>query len=358
MKNIINRNWIAIFVLFTFVLVSGCGDNDKNKKKSPAPAVGTNQIQPAVSGSVASEAAPVVVTEQAKANDIVVSVDGKILKKSELENNVKDRIKMLKDKIPADKQKEIQENVKKRLVDEFIMRTLLINEIAKNKIEVSDQEIEAATNKIKAGLPPNKKLDEFLKENKLSKEDIVLGVKVEKYVNLQTGKKAKPTQKEISKFYNDNRDKLFKAPESVHVRHILIAVNKGDNDKVKAIKKEKIENLRKQLLNGGDFAELARKNSDCPSKEAGGDLNFIKRGQTVKPFEDAAFSQEKNVIGPVITTEYGYHIIQALDRKPAKTIAFDEVKGKISAYLEQQKKAKTFADILKKLKENAKIVVY
>ena len=140
-------------------------------------------------------------------------------------------------------------------------------------------------------------------------------------MNMETGDKAKPTQKEISKFYNDNRDK-FIDPESVHVRHILVAIKKGDNDKVKAEKKEKIENLRKQLLNGGDFAEVARKNSDCPSKEEGGDLNFIRRGQTVKPFEDAAFSQEKNVIGPVITTEYGYHIIQVLDRKPAKNNSF------------------------------------
>jgi peptidyl-prolyl cis-trans isomerase C len=358
MKNIINRSWIAIFVLFTFVLVSGCGDNDKNKKQSPAPAVGANQIQPAVSGSTASNTVPIVAGDQAPSGDIAVSVDGKILKKSELESNITEKIKMFKDKIPADKQKDARENIKKRLVDEFIMRTLLINEIEKNKIEVSDQEIKAATDKIKASLPPNKKLDEFLKEKKLSKEDIVLGVKIEKYLNLQTGKKAKSTQKEISKFYNDNRDKLFKAPESVHVRHILVAVNKSDNDKVKAGKKEKIENLRKQLLKGDDFAEVARKNSDCPSKEAGGDLNFIKRGQTVKPFEDAAFSQEKNVIGPVITTEYGYHIIQVLERKPIKAIALDEVKDKISAYLEKQKRSNIFASLLKKLKENAKIIVY
>lgn len=349
MKNVINRNWIAILVLFTFVLVSGCSDNDKKKKESSAPAV---------SGSTAPNSVPIVAGDQATSGDIAVSVDGKILKKSELESNIKEKIKMFKDKIPADKQKDARENIKKRLVDEFVMRTLLMNEIAKNKIEVSDQEMKIATDKIKASLPPNKKFDEFLKENKISKEDIMLGVKVEKYLNLQTGKNAKPTQKEISKFYKDNRDKLFKASESVHVRHILVTVNKGDNDKVKAGKKEKIENLRKQLLNGGDFAELARKNSDCPSKEAGGDLKFISRGQTVKPFEDAAFSQKKNAIGPVITTEYGYHIIQALDRKPAKTIAFDEVKGKISAYLEQQKRAKTFADILKKLKENAKILIY
>ena len=350
MKKIINMSWIAFFVLF--VLVSGCGNDDKNKKESPAPSVGTNQKQPAVTGPVVSN----VTTEQAGTKDIAVSVDGKILKKSELESNVKDRIKMLKDKIPADKQKELRENVKKRLVEEFIMRTILVNEMAKRKIEVSEQEIKIATDKIK--LPPNKKLDEFLKENKLTKEDIVLGVKVEKYLNLQTGKKAKPTQKEISKFYSDNRDKLFKASESVHVRHILIAVNKGDNDKVKAEKKEKIENLRKQLLNGGNFAELARKNSDCPSKEAGGDLKFISRGQTVKPFEDAVFSQEKNVFGPVITTEYGYHIIQVMDRKPPKTIALDEVKDKISAHLEKQKRSNVFTTILTKLKENAKIAIY
>ena len=124
-------------------------------------------------------------------------------------------------------------------------------------------------------------------------------------------------------------------------------------------KKEKIENVRKQLLNGGNFAELARANSDCPSKEAGGDLNFIRRGQTVKPFEDAAFSQEKNVIGPVITTEYGYHIIQVLDRKPAKKIALEAaVKDKISAYLDKQKKSEAFEAVLKNLQQKAKIIVY
>jgi peptidyl-prolyl cis-trans isomerase C len=348
MKKIINRNWIAVFILLTFVMASGCSDNDKNKKGPSAPAVSL----PSGSKNV-----PVAAGNQAPSSDIAVSVDGKILKKAELESNINNKIKMFKDKIPADKQKDLRENIKKKLIDEFIIQTLLMNEIAKSKIEVSEQEIKAVMDKVQATLPPNKKLDDFLKENKLSKEDIVFGAKVEKYMNLHADKKTKPTQQEVSKFYNDNRDKLFKAPESVHVRHILIAFNKADNDKIKAGKKEKIENLRKQLLNGANFAELARKNSDCPSKEAGGDLKFISRGQTVKPFEEAAFSQEKNVIGPVITTEYGYHIIQVLDRKPPKTVALDEVKDKISSHLEKQKRSNAFMSVLKKLKENAKIVI-
>lgn len=177
-------------------------------------------------------------------------------------------------------------------------------------------------------------------------------------MNMEMGEKPKPTQKEINKFYKENSAKLFKEPESVHVRHILVAVSKNDNDNNKAQKKEKIENLRRQLLSGGDFAELARKNSDCPSKETGGDLKFITRGLVAKPFEDAAFSQQKNIIGPVITTESGYHIIQVLDLKPARTISLDEAKGKIAAHLQRQKNGEAFSAILKNLQKKAKIIIY
>ncbi|KFZ44771.1 hypothetical protein DS62_00900 [Smithella sp. SC_K08D17] len=349
MKNIINKSWLAISVLFVFVLVSGCSDNGKGKKESPASAV---------SGSITAGNAQNIAVGPGVPSEAAVSVDGRILKKAELENLIKDRLAMLKDKVPADKQKEFRDNIRKRLIDEFIMRTLLNDEMARKKVAVNDQEIKLTKDKIQASLPANKKVDEFLKENKISQEDIILGIKVEKFMNKEIGDKAKPSQKEINKFYKENKDKLFLSPESVHVRHILVSVNKDDSEKIKAEKKAKIENLRKQLLNGGDFAELARKNSDCPSKEAGGDLNFIKKGQTVKAFDDAAFSQEKNAIGPVIKTEFGYHVIQVLDRKPARTIALGEVKNRISAFLEQQNKSKAFTDILKKLQQNAKITVY
>lgn len=354
MKKITDKSWIAIFVLLAFV--SGCGNKEK-KKDAAVPIVGTNQIQPVNSESPAAGGAKDVVAKQAEANDIAVSVDGNILKQSELEKNIRERLTILKNNIPADKQKEARENIKKQLVDEFIVRTLLIKEVKKRKIAASNKEIKSETDKIKTNLPADKKVDEFLKENKISKEDIALGIKVEKLLKLELGKKAKPTQKEISKFYSDNTDK-FTVPENVHVRHILVTIDKGDDDKVKTEKKDKIEKLRKQVLDGADFAEVARKNSDCPSKEKGGDLGNITRGKTVKPFEDAAFSQEKNVIGPVIATDYGYHVIQVLSHNPKKTIALDEVKSKISAYLEQQKKTEAIIFIMKKLQENAKIVVY
>lgn len=354
MKTHISKSWPIIFVLFFFIFAAGCSDN--GKKDSPT-STGENSMQDATSAAPPSGVASDL-TAQVNTGDIAVSVDGNVLKKAELENSLNQKFNMLKSKIPADKQKEFKDNLRKQLIDVFIARTLLSNEIKKRNIEASNQEVKSAMDQVKASLPPNKKIDDFLKENKITQDDIVLAVKIDKFRNMEIGQKAKPSQKEINKFYNDNREKLFVEPEGVHVRHILVAVGKNDSDKVKAEKKEKIENLRKQLLSGGDFTEIARKNSDCPSKEVGGDLSFIKRGQMVKEFEKAAFSQEKNAIGPVIQTEFGYHIVQVLDKKPEKKIALDEAKDKIAAYLEQKNKMEAFNSILKKLREKAKIVVY
>ena len=351
MKNKIYISWIAIFILIIFV--SGCG-KDEEVKETPATTDEINQTQ-------APSEKPAEPAKQAPAGDIAVSVDGKALKKAQLEKEIKAVMNTHKDKIPKGQKKEIQVNIKTQLVENFIIRTILDAEIEKRNIQATEKEINEAIEKIKASIPPDKKLEDFLKSNKVTmekfKNSLASDIKVKKIVMMELGNKAKPTEKEIKKFYNDNSDK-FTIPENVHVRHILLTINEKDDDKIKSEKKEKIENLRKQIIGGADFAEVAAKNSDCPSKQNGGDLGAIRKGQTVKPFEDAAFSQEKNVIGPVITTDYGYHIIQVLEHNPSKKITLEEVEEKISNYLEQQKQNDAFAALMKKLRANAKIVIY
>lgn len=355
MKNSNNKNNIISFIiiLVAFVFVAGCGNSEEKKKNAQSPAVGSNQVRQAVP---AGNAVPVTVGKEETA-DIAVSVNGHSLKKSALEKDLKERMNSFKNKIPAEKVKEVRENMKKQMVDEFIMRTLMSEEVEKRKIAATDKEIKNATDQIKANIPPDKKLETFMKENKITREDIVLSIKVKKMVIQYLGKKAKPSQNEIGKFYDENKDK-FMIPENVHVRHILVAFKEGDDDNVKAEKKKKIEDLHKQIMGGADFAEVAGKNSDCPSKEKGGDLGQIQRGQTVKPFEDAAFSQENNAVGPVVATDYGYHIIQVLEHNQQKTTALADVREKISYYLEQQKQTESFNALLKKLREKAKIIHY
>ncbi len=346
----------AILMLVLVVLTFACKKEEAAAGKSEA----------AASQSTASEsillpekpAAEPAVTETSSAQplsaDTAVSVDGIVLKKNDLNKRVQAQMKLYQDKIPADRKSEVMKGLNKQLTEDFVMRTLLANEVKRKNISATDKEIQAAMEQIKANLPPDKNLKDFLKENNVSREDIALGVRIQKLVAMETGGKVKPTEKEVGKFYSDNKSK-FTTEESVHVRHILVAIDAKDDEKVKAEKKAKIENLRRQILNGADFAEVAGKNSDCPSKENGGDLGEIKRGQTVKPFEDAAFSQEINAVGPVVSTEFGHHIVQVLGRTPAKTVGLGEVQEQISLYLEQQKQAEAFSKMMARLKKNAVI---
>jgi peptidyl-prolyl cis-trans isomerase C len=159
----------------------------------------------------------------------------------------------------------------------------------------------------------------------------------------------------MKKYYTNNKGK-FDTPETVHARHILIKVDDKDDKKTKDKKMAKIEGIRKQLLKGTVFEKLAKEHSDCPSKEKGGDLGTFKRGNMEKSFEDAAFTQKVNEIGPIVKTKFGNHIIQVLEHNKAKSKSLDEVKDNIRKTLEQQKKQEIMTGYIAKLKENAKIV--
>lgn len=134
----------------------------------------------------------------------------------------------------------------------------------------------------------------------------------------------------------DTRREQYRTPERVRARHILLKTT-GKAEKDVAALKQRAQDLQKQLKGGADFADLAKKNSeDTISAEKGGDLGFVTRGQTVPNFEQAAFSLKPNEISDVITTEYGFHVIQVLEKQDARTQPFDEVKLALASELRRQ----------------------
>jgi peptidyl-prolyl cis-trans isomerase D len=143
------------------------------------------------------------------------------------------------------------------------------------------------------------------------------------------------TDAQIQDYYNAHRDE-YRTPERVKARHILLSTANKPKEEVPKIQAQ-AEALLKQIKAGGDFAELAKKNSQDPgSAQKGGDLGWVSRGQMVKPFEDAAFALKPNEISNVITTEYGFHIIQVQERQPAHLQTLDEVKPAIVLALKSQ----------------------
>jgi peptidyl-prolyl cis-trans isomerase D len=146
-----------------------------------------------------------------------------------------------------------------------------------------------------------------------------------------------PTQQEIQAYFTAHQSE-YSTPEQARSRHILIKVPAGADAKTDAAAKAKAEGILKQIQGGADFADLAKKNSDDSSKDAGGELGFYQRGATVPEFEKALFSQK---IGDtqIVKSQFGYHILQVEERKPAHAQDLNEVLPTIQATLIRQKAA-------------------
>lgn len=164
--------------------------------------------------------------------------------------------------------------------------------------------------------------------------------------------------KQIEKYYNDNRDKVFQRPVQVRASHILIQTNPSMTEEEKAAARKKAEEVLAEAKKpGADFAALALEYSNCPSKTRGGDQGFFPRsGRMPEAFAEAAFALKIGEISDVVETPRGYHIIKVTGRKEASNVPLEEVKDAIRELF----KTRAFRGLrdryAKELKEKARIV--
>lgn len=327
---------------------AGCNKQEKSAPKSEAaPAVEMTRPD--------KDAAP-------KALDpalVLVDVGGVKLTVAEADRQVMAMMGSRVSQIPPEQMEMVMGRFRQQAVQGFVVRTLLSQEADRRKFSVSPADVDAELALIKTRLPAGKTMDEILKAEGMTTEqlrsDLTAKLRIDMLLRAEVPTNGVVSDEAVVKFYNDNKER-FQQPETVEARHILIKLDPTDEAKVKAEKKAKMEDVRKQLVAGGDFAKLALANSDCPSKERGGDLGAFPRGQMVKEFEEAAFSQATNVVGAVVETQFGFHVIEVTKHEKAKTASLDEVKPKLAEHLKQKQQMEVFEKLIEKLKKDTKIV--
>ncbi len=253
----------------------------------------------------------------------------------------------------------------KRLGDEvledLIDNELLFQESRKRGYDAEDQEIDEQFERVLAQFPDEQAFESALEEvhytestfksaierrivlMKLIDNDIVPGVTV--------------SEDESRQYYESNPE-YFVQPKQVRASHILIVVEDQNNDQQKREALEKIKNIQQKLKDGEDFAALAREYSEGPSSAQGGDLGFFQRGQTVRPFEEAAFAMEAGEVSDIVETTFGYHLIEVTDMRAEVTIPYEYAKNSIDQYLEQNKVMVEIEVLVNDLREGAEIERY
>ncbi len=136
------------------------------------------------------------------------------------------------------------------------------------------------------------------------------------------------SDEKLMEYYVDTPEE-FVISATVHARHILIKTKSDDDSEKVKEKREQALNISKIAKGGKDFAELAKKHSQCPTRNKGGDLGTFGKKHMVPPFSDKAFSMEAGEISDPVRTRFGWHIIKVEKVNKEFVLPFEDAKDKI-----------------------------
>ena len=266
---------------------------------------------------------PVQIQGQEVLDRIIAIVDDNIILQSELDQyTIQFALQSGID--PRRNPRKIEE-LRKKVLDQLIVQKVLLVVAKEDSIEIEQSQVDKLLEQQIDGmiqqLGSPEKLEEYFgtslrRIRKNFRKEIEENLLV-KSLEQQRFAQIPISRREIIEFYRTMKDSLPAFPTRVHISHILVPVQPSPDAREKAL--QKIREVQKKLQEGADFAELAREYSDDPgSASRGGDLGFTRRGEFVRPFEEVAFNLQIGEISDVVETQFGYHIIQLLDRRGEK----------------------------------------
>ena len=335
-KKIVVSVMLLIFILQISNLLFANENTEEKTEVSTEAAVEKKEVEEEEAGTA----------DTAAEDDVIATVNGEEIFRKELDR----RLRVLKRM-----NQEVTRAVKIDVINQLAKKVLLKQFVEKQDIGVSGGEVQGELEKIQYFLKSNpnesdKSLEEILESQGSNigelEDEIRRTLALSKYLDNRVDDEEK-----IS--YFESNINAFNG-EKVKASHILIDTTKLKTAAELETAKQKIEEVKKEIDNGADFAETARKYSTCPSAKKGGDIGFFQRnGSLVEEFAEAAFLMEVGEISKPVKTQFGYHIIKVTDKEEGKDVKYEEVEDMVDfVYMQIKTEA-----LLKGLYEKAEIEI-
>jgi len=335
-------NKILVFILLSTLLAAGCAP----KAEKATLKEGTAAF------ALAQEFAAIIPALGPDKETIVAEAKGMTISAAEviqaIRNNMGIRVSQFKG-FDAGQLKRVIEQGATTLAE----RKLLLAAAAKAKTVVTPEEFEKAMQAQYARAGGEQGFLDILKNAEVPIEHVKTSLRdsmvINRYLEGVVAAGVRVSEEDVRKAYEESKTN----DKTASVRHLLL-LTQGKTDAEKAAQRAKIEDLLARAKGGEDFTELAKKYSEDPGvKDNEGLYADFPRGQMVKPFEDAAFSVPVGQFSGVVETDFGYHILQVIDRKK-ETRSFEDARAEIETRLKETKQGTIREDHIKALKDKAK----
>ena len=250
---------------------------------------------------------------------------------------------------------EVKQNLPKleeKALEQAIGAKLLLDRSEQLDVPVTAADIDAEVQKVVMQVGGEENFKKALEAQGLTevafRKELEKGAKVNKLVEQACAGVPDPTEDEVAAFFEAHKAE-FVTPPQVLCQHILV---KGTSSEAF----EKIRAIRERIVkNGADFAEEAKRNSDCPSGQEGGSLGWFGRGMMVPEFDKVAFDMKKGEVSDIVTTQFGYHIIYKADEKGGGAQTLVDVHDQVKDLLRHEARGRAMDSFVAELRANAKV---
>ena len=262
---------------------------------------------------------------------------------------------------------EVREKVLSQLIDEKLMlqeaRTPRLVEVGKGKIgtppviEVSDEEVEELLKDTQKRFASPEEFESALQDQNLTLEDLRRRFKdqitIRKLIGREIHSRLMVSPSEVTAYYETHKAD-FVTPQAVQVATILIRP-KDNLDVARA--QSLAKDLHRQLEQGADFYDLARRYSDGFNPSMGGRIGFLEKGKNRKEIDSVLFDLKAGQVSPVIRTPSGFHLFLIESVRPARQSDLSEAQGEIQDRLLSEKGSVRYTDWIAKLRADSYISV-
>jgi peptidyl-prolyl cis-trans isomerase SurA len=291
---------------------------------------------------------------------IVVRVGDRIVTRSQYSKRLRDAYFEVEQTIPPDQVKAKKEEMRKSMVDEIVSELLIKDRADRLGVTVSADEIKDAITRVKSqyGIQTDAQFDESLKSSGLTRADMEARMRDQiissKVFGHELRSREDMTDKELREKYDREKDR-YRLPERARLREIVILRPEGTLSADVASKRA--TDIAQQARSGGDFVKLAQTYSEAGSKDKGGDLGEVTRGELLPDLDKAVFNTTSGtVIGP-IATKSGWHILKVEQRLPSEVPAFESVKDRLRKDASDETWQRDFRAYIQRLRADAFIQI-
>ena len=286
---------------------------------------------------LASENARTAEQHATEARKVAARVNGQPIYEDQLQPEVEKQLMAFRRYGMRKNDSSLVKRLQTRVLNQMIGNMLVNQESKKRTVENMEKKVDQRVKELERKYGAGSGMVRYLKLRRITmdqlRESLKARVRIDEYLKEQGVLEPEIPEDRIREMY-DADPKSFSREATVTVRHILIAVDKDAGPEKKDQARQKAEKIRKEILDGKDFAEMAKEYSDCRrSASSGGNLGSIKKGFMPPEFDAVAFALEKDAVSEVVETEFGFHIIKLVDKDPGGVVPYEQMRDFIKKYL-------------------------